>query len=305
MKKSTNFYFLSFILVFFFAFSVQGAQAAEVYFAPHTGTLYPGDVFVVEARISSPDELINVADGAFLFDKNILEVTEVSIGGSIFSLWAKGPIFSNTDGRVSFVGGAPDGFQSKDGLILKTIFRAKQEGETTLSFGGGFSLLLSDGRGTSISPQTRSLVLHISQRPPQVPLKDEWKALIGADTIPPTFVEAIISKDPQFFDGRYFVSFFATDEGSGVAQYEIKEGDPAFTKAVSPYVLQDQTLGGSIQVKVIDSAGNESLITPQLAPVPHASQYTTMLFWILVVLLIAISAWALFFRLRRKTLNGI
>ncbi len=298
MSNTKNFYFLSIVFILsFFPLTAPEARAAEVYFAPYTGDIHPNDIFVLEARISSPDELINVADGAFLFDTDALEVKELSVGGSAFSLWAHGPSFSNTTGRVNFVGGIPDGFQHKDGLILKAIFRAKQEGETALFFESGFSLLLSDGNGTSIRPQTHPITLHIAERPAQGSPKDEWKDFLGADTTPPKFIEAILSKDPQFFNNKYFVSFFATDEQTGVAYYEIKEGSRSFVRAVSPYVLQDQALGETVQIKSIDSAGNESVTTLERMPVPSAPLSTTALFWV-AMLVSVVLAITIFLRLR-------
>lgn len=298
--NNKNFYFLSVVSILLcFSFTTNTVHAAEVYFAPHTGNIYPGDTFVLEARISSPYELINVADGAFLFDKDLLEVKELSVGGSVFSLWATGPSFSNTDGRVSFVGGTPKGFQDSNGLIIKAIFHAKKEGKTTVFFESGFSLLLSDGNGTKISPQIYPRTLTVVQRLPQVLPKDEWKDLIETDTTPPEFIEAIISKDSQFFDGKYFISFFATDNQSGVTYYEIKEGDNTFVRGVSPYLLQDQTLAGAIQIKSVDSAGNESVITPQSVLIPHIPFYKTILFWIVVLLLFVLGV-GVFSRLRMK-----
>lgn len=305
MIKTKNFYFLSIVFILpFCIFNVPTSHAAEVYFAPHTEDIHPGDIFVLEARISSPDKLINVADGTFLFDTDSIEVTELSIGGSVFSLWADGPSFSNTEGRVSFIGGIPDGFQNENGLIVKAIFRAKQEGKTTLFFENGFSLLLSDGNGTKINPQTRPLTLSITKRPDQMSPRNEWKDLIGADTIPPTFIEAVLSRDPMFFDNKYFVSFFATDEGSGVAYYEIKEGERTFTRAVNPYVLQDQISGEPIHIKSVDGAGNESITTLERAFVPSAPSSTALPFWMtMLVLVVLVITIFLILRMKYKKLK--
>lgn len=291
MNKHKKFYFVSAVFSFlFFLAPSHEAHAAEVYFAPHAENIYSGDVFVLEAKISSPDELINVADGAILFNKDVLEVKELSVGGSIFSLWASGPSFSNTEGRVNFVGGVPNGFQSADGLMLKIIFRAKRSDTAKIFFEDGFSLLRGDGNGTNINPSTRPLVLRIAERQAQVPPKDEWKDIMEADTAPPTFIEAVISKDARFFDNKYFVSFFATDEKSGVAHYEIKEGDGHFARAVSPYALQDQSLRDVVQIKSIDSAGNESIIIPEITRIPQEPFYTTTFFWVAVLVLLVLGA---------------
>lgn len=279
-------------------FNLSFAQAAEIYFADRAGPAHVGDIFVVEAKISSLAELINVADGAILFDKNSLEAKELSAGGSIFSLWAQQPDFSNETGRISFIGGTPESFQGENGLMLKAIFLAKKEGKSQLAFSDDFSVLLSDGKGTKISPQRRGLTLNIIERPFQISPKDEWRDFIAGDTAPPEFVEAIISRDSRIFEGRYFISFFANDAESGVLYYEVKEGDRDFARAVSPYVLQDQGLDGLVLVKAVDGAGNESVITAEMAPAP-APFYKSMMFWIIMTLIII---GALFIKLRKLKL---
>ena len=283
MKNKDIYFLLTFFILSSSIGNAPAVHAAEVYFAPHTERIYVDDTFVIETKISSPYELINVADGAFLFDKNILEVQEISKGGSVFSLWASEPSFSNIEGSVSFVGGVPEGFQGAEGLILKTIFRAKQAGEITFTFKKGFSLLLSDGKGTLAVPKVNSLLLTVGTRPPDKKPKDEWNDLITGDVTPPKFIEAIISKDNQFFENRYFANFFATDEASGVSYYEVKEGGQEFVRAVSPYVLQDQTLKGVVQIRVVDSAGNETVKTLSQPTTPQIPFYKTILFWILVI----------------------
>jgi len=125
-----------------------------------------------------------------------------------------------------------------------------------------------------------------------------WKDFIGEDATPPEFIEAIISKDQRVFDGKYFVSFFATDKDSGIAYYEIKEGERDFVRAVSPYVLEDQTLAGAVQIKVVDIADNEQ-ITEAVIHVPTTPFYKNITFWIIAFLIIIIYGWRAVWR-RRK-----
>ena len=271
------------VIILFFTTPVY---AADLYFFARAEDILVDDVFVVEARLSSPDELINVVDGSILFDKEKLEVKELSTGGSVLNLWAQGPTFSNSAGTISFVGGTPNGFQGEE-LILKTIFRAKNIGEAKIFLSDDFALFLSDGKGTRLSPQARQLTLNIRARPAQVSPRDEWKGFIEEDITTPEFIEAIISKDQSVFDGKYFVSFFATDKDSGIAYYEIKEGERDFVQAMSPYVLEDQTLAGGVQIKVVDAAGNEQ-ITEAVIYVPATPFYKNIVFWAIAFLIIAL-----------------
>src|SRR3989344_528003 len=104
-----KFVFLAFV---FAALPVTGL-AASVYFDSDSQNVNFGDIFVVEAKISSPDEPINVVDGMILFDPNILAVKELSTGASVLNVWAEQPVFSNETGRINFVGGALDGFRGE------------------------------------------------------------------------------------------------------------------------------------------------------------------------------------------------
>ena len=278
--------------------------AASVYFTSNSQNIYPDDVFVVDAKISSPTELINVADGAFLFDQNILKVKELSTGGSVFSLWAQQPTFSNETGRISFIGGTHEGFQGENGLILKAIFLAKKEGESQLAFSDGFSVFLSDGKGTKINPKKKPFTFSILKRPPQISPRDEWQTLIKEDKIPPKFSEAIISRDSHLFDNQYFVSFFAIDKDSGIAYYEIKEGDRDFVRAKSPYLLQDQSLKGVVKIKAVDIAGNESIVVSELAPIPGIS-YKIYLIWVMVIIVSMAFIFWLRWLLKTKLRNSI
>ena len=268
--------------------------AASVYFTSSSHDIYPGDVFVIEAKVSSPGELINVADGAFLFDHTIMEVKELSTGGSIFGLWAQQPEFSNERGQVSFVGGTVKGVQGEDKLILKAIFFAKKEGDALLNFQDDFSVFLSDGKGSKISPQRKPFAISVIKRPPETTPKDEWRAFVEEDKTPPEFREAITSRDPHIFNNQYFVTFFATDKESGIAYYKVKEGDRDFVSAESPYLLQDQSLTGTVQIKAVDKAGNESITISKLAPVSEVP-YKTYLMWVLALLAVL----AIIFALRR------
>ncbi|MDP3999194.1 MAG: hypothetical protein Q8P76_01200 [bacterium] len=281
----------------FVIFAAHAAHAAELYFSARAENIRIDDVFVVEARLSSPDISINVADGSILFDKEKFEVRELSAGGSILSLWAQEPSFSNLAGTISFVGGTPEGFRG-DGLILKAILRAKEAGEAKLSYADDFALFLADGKGTRIKPVFSPLSLTIYSRPSNIQPKDEWEEFIAGDTTPPEFTEAIVSQDPRVFDGKYFISFFAADRASGVAYYEVREGEREWTRAVSPYVLQDQTLESAMQIKAVDAAGNEAVITPQVS-VPPELPVAKYLVWVFA-LIVAI---AVILALRNKIKN--
>lgn len=285
---------------FAFLLSPLTTLSATIYFYSETKDIYQGDIFIVETRISSPDKLINAAESIILFDKDKLEVKELSTGGSLFSLWLKPPIFSNEEGKISFIGGTPDGFQGKEALILKIIFLAKNDGEAKLNFQDDTLLFLHDGKGTPISPWLNPLSLRILKRSPEISPKDEWQLLIEKDKTPPEPFEVTVGQDPSIFDNQYFISFFTTDKESGIDHYEVKEGDRDFVRAESPYLLKDQSLQSLIQVKAIDKAGNERISELMPALPPPVPFYKNLLFWVAIVLtvilLIIYILWRIFWR---------
>lgn len=275
--------------------------ATTVYLDLENPKIYEGDTFLVKIKISTPDTLINVIDGTMLYDNKRLEIKEISTGGSFLALWPKPPVFSNEKGNLSFVGGTPDGFQGEKGDVLKIIFLARNEGEATLDFlNDDFSVFLHDGKGTRINPRLEPLSLNILPRAPEIPVKDEWQALIEKDKTSPKSFEITLGKDPSIFDNQYFISFFTTDAESGVAYYEVQEGDGNFIRAESPHLLKDQSLKRLIKVKAVDKAGNER-IEELMPPAPDAPFYKNILFWIAVCIVIIIGIFYVFWRnFRRK-----
>jgi len=223
--------------------------------------IYEGDTFFIEARATSLEELINVVDGSILFDEDYISVQDVSTGGATFYFWAREPVFSNKEGKISFIGGTPEGFQSENGLILRANLRAEKAGETEIKFNDDFSTYLSDGDGSQTEKETLSLKISIEERPKNIEPKDEWQVFIEKDLTPPEPFITNIDNSSDLFEGRYFINFFTTDSESGVAYYEIKEGEGKFVKAKSPYVLRDQTLQSFIYIKVVDNAGNDRTLT--------------------------------------------
>lgn len=295
--------YLAFIIILFglvlFPFI---AKAATIYFSSVSENIYQDDVFITEVRISSPDKFINAAEGALRFDKDKVEVKELSTGGSLFSVWLQPPVFSNQDGKINFIGGTPDGFQGEDALVLKIIFLAKNRGEAKLDFQDDTYLFLHDGKGTKFNPELGPLTLNILERPAEVSPKDEWQSVVEKDKTPPEPFEITLGKDPTIFDNQYFISFFTTDAESGVVYYEVKEGDIAFVRAESPYLLKDQSLQGLIKVKAVDKAENERIVElmPPLPPVVPVPFYKNVLFWFAVILIIVLLIYILWRTLWRR-----
>lgn len=264
--------------------------AASLYFSVSSKEFNTEDIFVAQVKLSSPNENINVAEGILTFNKNILDVKGISTGDSIFSLWTRAPVFSNENGMIMFTGGTPEGFKGKEGEILKIVFVAKAKGKANLAFAKDSALYLSDGKGTKIQSQMEPAVISVLARPSDKAPKDEWSGVLAGDKSPPNGLEVKLGNDPSLFGGKYFISFFATDDGSGIKSYEVKEGDGDFVESESPYVLKDQNLKSQIQIRAADKAGNYSIakFSPRLARMEIYLNLLIMLAIIMVFVAIGI-----------------
>jgi len=245
-----------FIIGFLFA-PVSVKAATSLYFNLEDPVIYKDDIFLVDFKIATPDRSINVIDGTLLYDSDKLEIKEISTDASLIALWSKEPVIAN--GSLSFVGGIPDGFQGEEGNIFRIVFLAKNEGQVDINFLDGFSVFLNDGQGTQLNPWITPFSLDILERPVDIQPKDEWQDLIKKDETPPEPFEIFVGQNQAIFNNQYFASWFTTDKGSGVAYYQIKEEGSDYSQAVSPYLLKNQSLQGSINIKAVDKAGNETI----------------------------------------------
>ncbi len=80
-----------------------------------------------------------------------------------------------------------------------------------------------------------------------------FRAMI--DSTPPEEFQPQIAE----IEGKKYLVFVSQDKTSGIEYYEVKEGKRDFKKAVSPYLLEDQSLKSKISVRAVDRAGNERL----------------------------------------------
>jgi len=158
---------------------------------------------------------------------------------------------------------------------------------------------LNDGKGTRDEVSVKDLIINVLPKISDARSTDDWSTIISNDKTPPESFEITPGKDPSIFDNQYFISFFTTDAGSGVAYYEVQEGDRNFIRAESPYVLKDQTLKSLIKVKAIDKAGNERTEELMLSA-PAVPFYKNILPWIVVFIIIAVIFYVFWRNFRRK-----
>ena len=137
------------------------AQAAVLSFSQLGNKYNLGSVFPVTVYVDSTGDVMNASSGVVSFPWDKLEVVSVSKTGSIFSLWAEEPTFSNKSGTVSFEGVVLNpGYSGSNGKLLTINFKAKSEGQANISFTSG-SILANDGSGTNILDSMRVVVVNI------------------------------------------------------------------------------------------------------------------------------------------------
>jgi hypothetical protein len=275
------------VVIISFALFPAATFAAKLYLEPSEEEYHQGDVFIEEIRLNTQGEYINTVEIDLSFPKDILEVKDLSRGNSILSLWIKEPSFSNQEGKISFIGGIPAGYQGWDGLLAKIIFKVSDTPLTSevarIKFLDTSQLLLNDGFGTPADLETEQAVLTILPKESEIS-EDEWKMELEKDKIPPEPFEAEIHQDMSIFEGKYFLIFSTTDKQTGIDYYEIKEGGKDWEKGKSPYLLEDQTLRSIIKVRAVDKAGNERVVW--IKPLKEAKE--PFAYWSVILILAVI-----------------
>jgi hypothetical protein len=262
------------------------AFALEVQIDPTERVYVPGDQFLVPIRLDTKGECVNAVSVEVLYDTDLLTAVDVSTGRSILTLWTQSPVISQESGTIQFAGGIPGGYcgrlQGDPGLtniLAEIVFSAQDLSGTTTAQAqvalGQVVIYAHDGRGTILPVTSRSATLELSTET-EIPATNEWIERVREDVTAPQLFEIILHSSPAVDRGRYFITFSTTDKESGVSHYEVLETDPRkwgfltfiareanWTPATSPYILRDQSLRSTIQVKAVDKAGNERIVTYQ------------------------------------------
>lgn len=254
MRKINKIQFL-FLIFFGFFFSFK-TEAALLYLKTSSTKYHLGDIFLVDLKIDTQKEKINAAQVEIIFPKEKLRAIDIVKENSIFTLWPEDPSFSNEEGKISFVGGLPLGFEG-EGKILSIAFEviSKKSENGEINFSEECLVLLNDGFGKKANLETKSINLFFYPEPAENP-RNELKNLLEKDVTPPEPFEIFLVKSNLVFEGKYFISFFAIDFQSGIDHYEIEEGNFLTKTKQNFYVLRDQNLKSEIKVKAVDKAGN-------------------------------------------------
>ena len=129
-------------------FLPTAASASTISISPASGSYQSGQTFTTNIRVQPQGNDVNAVEASMSFDRNVLEVVNLSRDGSVFSLWTTEPTFSNSAGTITFGGGSPTPFTSAS-TILTATFRVIGAGSGEVRF-DNVSILVADGMGTDV-----------------------------------------------------------------------------------------------------------------------------------------------------------
>jgi len=290
------------------AFFIAGtlcASAATLNVAASQPSVLLNQPFRVDLQLNTQGDDMNAIQASIHFPSGMLSVQGILDGGSPVSFWVSPPK-ETASGTISFAGIIPNGFEGAASSVVSVWFLPTASGNAAITL-ADVSVLENDGAATPLRVATGSATVAISTT-----AATSTASRPISFTVPNSFTP-IVSRDANIFNGKYFLAFSTTDEGSGMAYYQVLEipagGDVAvatgWQTAASPYLLQDQSLASDIYVRAVDNDGNFIVVK---VPAAHPGQAPVLLlvswgWWRAVVIVILgalVVALALLLRRRRR-----
>jgi hypothetical protein len=191
MLKIKNIYKIILFLVFTFSFNLVNASTLSL--TPEGGAYRVGDTIVVRVIVSSNDQSINAVSSRISYSQDKLSLSSISKSGSVISIWAQDPSFSNTSGAASFEGVILNGYTGSGAKIVTMTFIAKSVGDANINFVAS-SVLANDGEGTNtLSGQNQATFSILPAEPKTAPVPSGISPF--KETIKQTITETILPKD--------------------------------------------------------------------------------------------------------------
>jgi hypothetical protein len=240
------------------------------------GPAVVGQPFRVDVVLDTQGDTLNAVQATIHYPANLVSVENVDDGNSIINFWVTPPAVSSSE-EISFAGIVPGGFSGHSGPITSLIFNPLVPGAASISIATA-TVFRNDGQGTAVPVSLSNLSFGVSLPASGTPPVAPVNSLITPNSFTPE-----IAKDPNIFDGNYFLVFSTIDKGTGIDHYEVLEvptgagTEPAGTWVVaqSPYLLRDQSLSSNIYVRAVDHAGN-FIVVEVSARFPHSASPVTL-----------------------------
>ncbi len=267
------------------------AWAASLYGVGPENSVGSGDTFIVRVFVDTEGKSLNVVEGSIGISG--ASVSEISLGGSVMSLWPVSPEVKNSS--IVFTGGAVGGFNQTNALLFSIALTAQTPGEVEVK-PQGVTAYENDGKGTALKPVLKTTIIKVKTAASGSTKNNEWQALVSEDKTPPADFTITLGQDSTVYQGKKFLSFETTDAGSGVDFYEVIEGNDPGVRSTSPYILKDQTGRSKVTVRAYDKAGNikTAVWTPSVS-----GNFKIILIGIIILIFSAI-LYIVYIRRRRK-----
>lgn len=267
--------------------------AADIFFDANGNQFGKGEEFVISVLLDTKGQSLNAVEGSVNFPSDIVDIKEIRDGDSVINLWVERPHIYK-EGSIKFSGITPGGFSGSHNTLFSVVLRATNIGNGAI-YGSELRSLLNNGAGANIQVKNQSLPIIIGQNITDIVIND---ISLQDEELPESFTP-IIDRDPNIFNGKYFLVFATQDKISGIGSYEVREGEWGwFTTVESPYLLNHQSLDRKIFVKVIDKAGNER--TETVEPKNEPALYHNYIIFVILALVIIVF---LFKKIWKKSLR--
>ncbi len=261
-------------------FKITPVSAAQTYLTISPAKMAVADTAIVSVFLNTEGASVNVVEGVVTIssDKAKYKIKELITASSALSLWPTPPSIAD-NGDITFVGGAPGGFNNNQALLFKIALTSEEMG--SLSFDSSqLKVYSNDGQGSLLPLSSQILEVEVSARKEQ--MQDLWQEQVSADKTPPETLEAKYAQDETILDGQKYIFITASDSESGIDYFEVKEGSLPLVRSGQTYVLRDQQAGSEIIVIAYDKAGNVSKI--MLTPPPATYNPYVMPIFALVII---------------------
>lgn len=271
------------------------AHAATLSISPSNQNVSAGKTFSVRIVVNSNGQSVNAVSGSVTFSQELLTLTSISKSGSVVSLWAQAPTYSNTSGTASFQGVILNGYTGSSGTVLTLLFKAKTEGVASIGLSaGGSSVLLNDGQGTNVLSNTSGGSVIITKGSATTQANSEPTVPVVVTPPPHPVVELPVFTEYQnpLVSNNYIVAKgTATPNTTITITLTEAQADGTTTVIQTPivvntngtftYVSDNKASAGSYSLVATDSEGRAT--TPLSILVKNAASFV-VLSWITAVL---------------------
>ncbi len=269
---------------------------------------------IIDVMLDTQDENINALSGNLFFDSSILGNPSIHTEDSIVNNWIITPtldqLHSTNMQKVSWSGIIPGGFEgvrspfyekTRPGKIFQIVFTPLIKKETTIYL-KDLDLKANDGLGSTIPVKNTEFSFGIDYISANI---DSIKPLNS------TNLHALVGRDKNIFDNKYFIAFEDAEDSSSIDHYEMLETymsspslliNPDWQKVTSPAVLNDQERDSYIHLRAVGRDGSIAYII--IKPEKDSSG-EKIIFLYVIITIILLSSLILFRRksIRNKTNN--